>query len=298
MNLYHPRHWPSWIGVGMLRQLARVPYPLACRLGRRLGRLLRRVARSRERIARRNLELCFPELDDGAREILLARHFELLGISLFEVAQAWWAPRERLESLVEISGLEHLQKASENGKGVLLLSAHFTSLEISGRLLSLHAPFDAMYRQSMNPVIEWAMARGRRSFCDDIIPRDAVKQMLRRVRGGHTVWYAPDQNTQRKKAVFPTFFGHTASTTPATHKLARMTGAAVVPFMAVRKDDDSGYRLVIEPPLQGFPGNDALTDTQRINDIIERWVRAYPEQYLWIHRRFRTRPTPEEPRLY
>lgn len=298
MKLYHPRHWPSWIVVGVLRLLAFVPYPAACRSGRILGRLLRRIAKSRERVARRNLELCFPDIDGDTCEALLAEHFELLGISLFEVALAWWAPRERLESLVEIRGLEYLQQASEKRKGVLLLSAHFTSLEISGRLLSLHAPFDAMYRQSENPVIEWAMARGRRSFCDDIIPRDAVKQMLRRVRGGHTVWYAPDQNTQRKKAVFPTFFGHAASTTPATHKLARMTGAAVVPFMAVRKDDDSGYRLVIEPSLADFPGADALVDTQRVNNIIERWVQEYPAQYLWIHRRFRTRPTQDEPRIY
>lgn len=298
MNLYHPRNWPTWIGVGVLRMLALLPYPLACRLGRWLGRLVRQFARSRERIARRNLELCFPEFDNAAREHLLRQHFELLGISLFEVALAWWGARGRLEPLVEIKGLEHLRAASERGKGVLLLSAHFTSLEISGRLLSFHAPFDAMYRQSENPVIEHAMATGRRSFCDDIIPRDAVKQMLRRVRAGHTVWYAPDQNTQRKKAVFPTFFGHAASTTPATHKLARMTGAAVVPFMAVRKPGDSGYLLLIEPALEDFPSDDVLADTQRVNDIIERWVREYPEQYLWIHRRFRTRPTPEEPRLY
>ena len=298
MNLYHPRYWPSWIGVALLRLLAYVPYATACRLGRGLGRLIQRLGGSRRRIARRNLELCFPELDDSARERLLHAHFEVLGVGLFEIAHAWWGKDADLRPLVEISGLENLQAAAARGKGVLLLSAHFTSLEIGGRFLSMHMQFDAMYRQSDNPVFEWLLSRNRGRFCGEIIPRDSTKQMLRRIRAGHIVWYAPDQNTQRKKAVFPTFFGHIAATTPATHKLARLTGAAVVPFMAVRKDNDEGYRLVLEPPLDDFPTEDAVLDTQRINDILERWVRTYPEQYLWIHRRFRTRPTLEEPRMY
>ena len=142
------------------------------------------------------------------------------------------------------------------------------------------------------------MASSRARGCGELIPRHAAKLVLRRLRDGHIVWYAPDQNTQRKKSVFVRFFGHLASTTPATHKLARLTGAKVVPFMAARKPSGSGYRLIIEPALEDFPTDDVITDTQRVNDIIERWVREYPEQYLWIHRRFRTRPAGDDAKIY
>jgi len=243
--------------------------------------LARRLASGRAEIAARNLELCFPELDRAARARLLAAHFQSLGISLFEIPFTWWGSDRRLESLAEISGLDNLTEAMDAGGGVLLLSAHFTCLEIAGRLLIRHVPFDAMYRPSENPVVEYVMANARKRGCDELIPRHAARNVLRRLRTGHTVWYAPDQNTQRKKSVFVRFFGHLASTTPATHKLARLSGAKVVPFMAVRKPDGRGYRLVLEPALQDFPTDDPVADTQRINDIIERWVREYPDQYLW-----------------
>lgn len=252
----------------------------------------------RARIAARNLELCFPELPAGERERLLEAHFQSLGISLFEIPFSWWGTDRRFESLAEISGLEHLTEAADAGRGVLLLSAHFTCLEIGGRLLTRHVDFDAMYRPSDNPLLEYVISRRRSEGCGELIPRHAAKRVLRRLRSGRIVWYAPDQNTQRKKSVFVRFFGHLASTTPATHKLSRLTGAKVVPFLAVRKPDGSGYRLVIESALENFPTDDVIADTQRVNDIIERWVREYPEQYLWIHRRFRSRPPSEDQQIY
>ena len=296
--LWHPRYWPAWIGFGVLRLITLLPYPVLRRVGASAGGLFRRLARERVRIARRNLELCFPELDDSARADLLERHCRSLGIGLFEIPLAWWAARRRLAPLGDIEGLENLQRAADERKGVLLLSAHFTCLEIGGRILSQHFPFHAMYRQNENPVVERVVAGARRASCAGIIPRDGVKQLLRMLRAGQAIWYAPDQNTQRKKAEFVHFFGHLAATTPATHKLARLTGARVVPFMSVRKPDGSGYRLVLEPVLEDFPTDDVAADTQRINDIIERWVREYPDQYLWIHRRFRTRPRPDDPAMY
>lgn len=296
--LFHPRYWAAWAGFGVLRLTALLPYRLLLATGRTLGRVARPLASSREDIARRNLALCFPDASESERERMLSAHFESLGASLFEFPLAWWGNGSRLDRLADITGLDNLKTASEAGKGVLLLSAHFTSLEIGGRLLSRHFLFDAMYRQNENPVVEHVVAGARRGSCADIIPRDAVKKLLRRLRDGHTIWYAPDQNTARHKGVFVNFFGHTASTTPATHKLAKLTGAKVVPFMAVRKEDGSGYRLVLEPALEDFPSDDVEADTQRINDIIERWVRESPEQYLWIHRRFRTQPVRTEPGIY
>jgi len=297
-QLLYPKHWPAWLGFGLLRLFSLLPYRVLLGLGRGLGWLGRHLARQRTAIARRNIELCFPELTAPERQQMLEAHFASLGIGIFEIALAWWASDRRLAGLAEVSGLENLHAATEQGKGVLLLSAHFTCLELGGRLLTRLVPLDAMYRKTDSAVVEQLTASRRANFSGEIIPRDALKKMLRRLRDGHSVWYAPDQNTQRKKAVFVKFFGHMASTTPATHKLARATGARVVPFKAVRKADGSGYRLSLEPALEDFPSADAEADTQRINDIIERWVREEPEQYLWIHRRFRTRPDHNDPRLY
>jgi len=297
-QLLHPRYWLAWLGLGLLRLVSLLPYSFLLGFGRVLGRTALHLGGTRRRVAERNLERCFPDLTIEDRAELLRRNFESLGMSVFEIGLAWWADSSRLERLADIEGLENLQKAAGQGKGVLLLSAHFTCLELGGRLLSHRFAFDAMYRPTKNPVVGYVMERGRERSCRQIIPREALKALLRSLRGGHAVWYATDQNTQRKKAVFVKFFGHIASTTPATAKLVGMTGAQVVPFLAVRKSDGSGYRLVLEPALQDFPTGDVEADTQRINDIIERWVRKYPEQYLWIHRRFRTRPSREDPPFY
>ena len=297
-KLLHPRHWPAWIGIGLLRALIFLPHPWLMALGRALGGLARRLFPRRVEIARRNLELCFPELDQAARERLVGDHFASLGMAAFEIPLAWWGGDRRFEGLAEISGLENLRAAAGEGKGVLLLSAHFSCLDIGGRFLGRHFEFDAMYRPSNSPVVEHVMSRSRARHCGEIIQREEIKKLLRRLRAGRAIWYAPDQNTQRKKAVFVKFFGHLASTTPATHKLARMTGARVVPFQTVRKADGSGYRLTLEPALEDFPSEDVEADTERVNRIIERWVREDPEQYLWIHRRFRTRPDPGDPKIY
>ena len=297
-NLTHPRTWPLWLAFGLLRAAVLLPHPALVRAGRLLGRLSLPIAKKRAAIARRNLELCFPELDAGARENMLHAHFESLGIALLEFGLAWWGSDRKLQGLAEVEGLDHLEAASSAGKGVLLLSAHFTCLELGGRLLARHFPFVAMYRPSSDPVVRHLMEAARRRVCGEIIPRDAVKQLIRSLRAGNAIWYAPDQNTGRRKGVFVDFFGHRACTTPASARLSSITGARVVPFMAVRKSDDSGYLLRLEPALGDFPSGDLEADTQRTNDIIERWVRQYPEQYLWIHRRFRTRPSRADPDIY
>ena len=297
-QLLHPRFWPSWIAFGVLRLVILLPYPMLMRLGRGLGYALLPLARSRAAIARRNIELCFPELDASAQQRMLREHFASLGIAVMETGLAWWSGERRLAPLGRIEGLEHLEAAAARGKGVLLLSAHFTCLELGGRLLSFRFPFVAMYRPSEHPVVQFLMARGRARACTGIIPRDAVKDVVRSLRAGNTIWYAPDQNTGRRKAVFVDFFGHKAATTPASSRLAAMTGAQVVPFKVLRNADDGGYALTLEPALQDFPGADLETDTQRTNTIIERWVREAPAQYLWVHQRFRTRPARSDPKIY
>jgi KDO2-lipid IV(A) lauroyltransferase len=237
-------------------------------------------------------------MDQDNRERLQKAHFASLGMALLEMPLAWWGSRAQMAKLGELEGLEHLEAAAAEGRGVLLLSGHFTCLEIAGRILMDNFLYHPMYRRMNNPVVEYVVSRKRSTYGVTTIPRNDVKRVIRTLRAGETIWYAPDQNIQRKKAVFVTFFGHLAATTPATHKLARMTGARVVPFMAVRKPDGSGYRLRLQPALKNFPSEDMEADTQLINNIIEVWVREYPEQYLWIHRRLKTRPSPDDPGLY
>lgn len=296
--LLSPKYWPTWLGILCLRLTVFLPFDWQQALGRVLGRLTMRFAPKRRHIAEVNLRRCFPEWDDAKRQAVLLEHFESLGAAIFEMPLSWWGSAQRLRKLAHVQGLKHLELAHEQGKGVILLSAHFTSIEIGGRLLSLYAPFHPMYRSHDNPVIEYVMAGNRRKHCEKAIPRDSVREMIRSLKGNHAIWYAPDQNTQRKASVFVKFFGHLASTNSGTARLAKLTGALVVPFHTARREQGGGYDLVLQPPLENFPTGDLEADTQRINDLIEDWVRECPAHYLWIHRRFRTRPNRGDPPFY
>lgn len=296
--LLAPRFWTTWLAMGLLRALCLLPYRVQLALGRRVGRLALRLARRRRRIAEINLELCFPELSMPERRELLRRHFEALGISLFEISMSWWAPDSKLKPLCHMEGLEYVQRGLEAGNGVILLSAHFLPMDLGARLLLPHQRFNAMYRSHKNPVIEWVMAGSRELHVEQAIPSKSIKQAIRTLKANRVLWYAPDQNTTPREAVFADFFGIPASTNSGTARLARVTGAAVVPYHAVRRADGSGYDLLFEPALDDFPSDNLVADTQRINDRIEGWARRDPEQYLWVHRRFRHRPDPSETRLY
>ncbi len=288
-----PRYWPTWLGLGMLRLLALLPFAWQVRIGAALGCLALRFSPHRCHVTRVNLDLCFPELDAGQRHTLLLKHFESLGIGMLETALSWWGAPGRLRPLTHIEGLEHLHAALAHGKGVILLSAHFTTLEIGGRLLAQHAPFHVMYREHKNPLFEAVMKRARERHYDKAIERSDIRGMLRSLKDNHPVWYAPDQNYGREHSTFVPFFGIPASTITATSRLARMSGAAVVPFFQERLPGGAGYRLRLQPALENFPGDDLEQDTQRVNAVIEAEIRRVPEQYLWTHRRFKTRPPGE-----
>jgi KDO2-lipid IV(A) lauroyltransferase len=251
----------------------------------------------RRHIAETNIRLCFPELTPRARARLVRDHFASLGISMLEVAMGWWASERRLRTLGQVQGLEHLQQALAHGKGVILLSAHFTCLELGGRLLALHAPFHVMYRPHENPVLEHVQRSNREAHFERAIPRDDPRAMLRSLKQNKAVWYAPDQNYGHKHSVFAPFFGVPAATSTATARLARVSGAAVVPFFPIRRGDGRGYDLTLLPALEDFPSDDVAADTARINRLIEDHVRKAPEQYLWAHQRFKDRPA-GSPALY
>jgi KDO2-lipid IV(A) lauroyltransferase len=291
-----PRTWPAWVGIGLFRLAALLPYRPAMRFGAGLGRLtFRFLPRRKKNVADTNIRLCFPELDEGARRSLVKEHARRMGMGAIEIAISWWWPDDRLRTLGRVEGIENLLTPHAQGRGVILLSAHFSSLEIGGHLLGLEAPVQVIYRRNPNPALEFATRRGRERRAAGVMHRDDVKNMIRSLRKGGIVWFAPDQNYRQKNRVFAPFFGIAAATNPATARLAAMTGAAVVPFATIRRPDLSGYDVRIEPPLEDFPTGDPVADATRINAIFERWAREQPADYYWFHRRFKTRPANEPP---
>lgn len=285
-----PGTWPVWFGLGLLRLVCALPTGVALGIGRRLGRLAGRLGARRRAIVRRNLELCFPDLPQNERVALATRHFEALGMSLIEMGFGRWASDRRLLSRTTIEGLEHLLAALNEGRGVILLSAHFTSLEVSGRILKLHVPpYDAVYRKNRSPFITEILRSGRERSAARTIEKRDIKQMVRSLRQGRIVWYAPDQSYSRKGAVVVPFFGVPCMHTTATSTLARLGNAATIPYFSERLADGR-YLLRVLPPLEGFPGDDLVEDTMQYIRALEGQVRRCPEQYYWIHRKFKDLP--------
>ena len=269
--------------------VARIPWPMQRGLGRAVGWVLRNTLRSRADVAARNLGLCLPEMTPLERDALLREHFAALGIGIFEFARAWWGSIAPMRHGLQLEGLEHLQAARADGRGVIVVSGHFTTLEVCGRLLCDHVPLAGMYRPYAQAAMEWAVLRGRLRYAAAMFTKQDVRGAVRHLKRGGLLWYAPDQDPSRGDSVYVPFFGQPAHSLTSTHQLARMSGAAVVLFEHVRRDD-GGYTLRLLPALDGFPSSDATADTARIMAGIESMVRQAPAQYLWIHRRFKRRP--------
>lgn len=291
MRFWRPRFWPVWIGLGLLRLLVLLPYRCQLAAGRALGTLMFMVLRGRRAIADVNLGLCFPELDTEQRRHLLRRHFSSLGIGLFELGLSWWASDRRLKPLVKIDGIEHLRAALSRGQGAILLSCHLSSMELTGRLLQLEVPeLAAIYRRNRNPMVDEILRRGRSRFATTLIPKDSMRQLLRTLKEGRVVWYAPDQSYRRRYSVMVPLFGEPAMTNAALTHIARLSSAPVVPYFPRRLEDGRGYHVNILPVLEGFPTGDLAADASRVTSLFEEWIRLAPDQYYWIHRRFKGRP--------
>jgi KDO2-lipid IV(A) lauroyltransferase len=276
-----------------------LPVRVQAALGGALGALLHALAGSRRRIARRNLALCFPELDDTARRALARAHFRWLGRSLLERGLLWFAPRERLQGLIEVEGDVHLAERTEGA--VMWLVPHFLALEVAGIAVQLFQQRRgcSIYQRQSSPLFDTMMRRGRTRFDDSIlIPRrDSAKPLIRAVRDdGCAFFNLPDMDFGRKESAFVPFFGVPAATLLAPGRLARMLKMTVQPVVAEMREQ-GGWRVRFLAPWTDWPGTDPVADAARMNAWIEAEVRRNPAQYLWVHKRFKTRPA-GEPALY
>ena len=293
--LYHywtPNYWPAWIGFAFLRASCYLPYPLQIRVGKAIGRLAHRVGAERRAIARRNIELCFPELTAQERNKLAREHFEALGASIMEMGLSRWASDKKMTSLTSIIGLHHIQDTLDQGYGVLMVSAHFTALEVCGRAICLHTPaIDAVYRRFRSGLMTEFLATTREVTTRKMIEKNDLKSMIRSLREGTILWYAPDQSYDGKQSALVPFFGVPAMTNTATSTLAKLGKAKALPFFP-RRLPEGGYEILILAPIEDFPSDDAIADTEKFVALLEEQIRRCPEQYYWVHRKFKRRPEP------
>ncbi len=287
-----PRFWGVWLGLGVLRLLHALPIRWQFSLGRMLGKLSYRVATKRRRITQVNLQLCFPEKSAEEKDQICRQHFEDLGVSLFEMMQAWWAPDSFFERIVDFDGLDNLKAAQESKDGLIIITGHFSTLEISGRFLRLQVPqFDAIYRAHRNPLLDQKIRQGRQRSARALIEKSDIRTMVRSLRNGIAVWYAPDQSYRKKYAELLDFFGVPAMTNTATGRLAALGKAAVVPFYCARIPGTLRYKVRFEPALDSDSMDDKQLTEAFINSL-EKATREHPSQYFWVHRKFKERPAP------
>jgi KDO2-lipid IV(A) lauroyltransferase len=287
-----PRHWPMWLLLACMHAAAKLPARWQLRVGRWFGALLRRVKKREERIARRNIELCFRDLSAADQRQLLRRHFEAVGMSFVEMAIGWFTPIERLLARVDIHGREHLERVLAERRGALLTGGHFTPLEVGFAVLEALTPRVAtMYRTQRNAMMDVMIRRGRYRFAKQQIPRDNVRALLRTLRDGYAVGYLPDQTYLGNQSELLPFFGEPAVTNTATSKLASISGCAVLPYF-FRRLPNGRYRVDIGAPLADFPSDSPRRDAERLFGLLEAYIRLAPEQYLWLYKKFKGRPPP------
>ncbi len=292
-SLLHPKFWPSWLGFGVWWFIVQLlPFSWQMAIGARMGLLMARLSPRRSRIARKNMEICMPEASEAEREVMFRRCMESVGKGVLESGMAWFWPKWRFKGLCRIEGLEHLEKAKDDGHGVLFMGIHFTTIEICAAFINQETSIDGFYRPHDNVVYEFLQAWGRTRHNENskVISRRDVRSIVRALRQKRVINYAPDQDYGRRNSIFVPFFGMETATVTAPSQLVRTGKARIIPYVTGREKGDRGYYVKIYPPFEDFAQGDDVADATRINAFIEDRVRENFDQYLWVHRRFKTRP--------
>lgn len=298
-DFLHPRYWFHWLLVGVLRLITVLPLPLIAMLGALLGELLYLLMAGRRHTTLTNLRLCFPEQTPRQRRRVARAHFRAFAQAALVTPIVWWASAARIRRLVATPGIEHFQHALAAKQPVILLVPHFVAMDIAGMVLAPDYRMMTMYKRPKNRFYDYQLRRSRTRFFflqhgRLVERREGIKPVIRGLREGLSFYYLPDQDQGRTGSVFAPFFGVPAATVDALPRLARISGAVVIPCIARQLPWGRGYELRFKPPLENFPSDNVLADTTRMNQIIEDAVRDLPEQYFWVHRRFKTRPVGEQ----
>ena len=295
LSLLAPKQWPKWILVGCLWVVARLPISAVFTTGRLVGFLAYHLAKSRRHITEVNIAKCFPELTKQAQQDLVRENFVHTGIGAVEIALPWLNPSRDLADRFTIEGAEHLNAAHAAGNGIVLVGAHYTTIDITSQPLGAFGFVDVMYRSNKNPVWESLQYNGRRAFFDGVVERSDMRQILKRLKQGRGMWYAADQDYGIKHSVFAPFFGIDTATITMSSRLAGKNKSAVLMLHQFRDLSSQTWTLKFTPVLDNFPSGDDLADATRLNSMLEAELRNVPAQYLWMHRRFKTRPAGEVP---
>ncbi len=289
-SFWTPNYWYLWLFLGLLRLSCLLPYHLQLRIFKAAGRLLYRFDTKRRETARRNIGICLPELSADERDALTLAHYEALGASMMELGLARWGSHEKITAISRIEGAENLTKALDQGEAVILLTGHFTSLELSGLVMQPICPrIAAVFQLHPHEFLTEFLRTTRERVAEQTIESSDVRRMVRSLKSGAALWFAPDQSVRSKQSVLTTFFDEPALNNTATTKLARLGKAIAIPWFLCRRPE-GGYVMTILPRLENFPSNDPLEDTKQFITVLEEAIRRCPEQYIWTYRKFKGRP--------
>ena len=292
-DYWQPCYWPTWLAVACMWILGRVPFSIQSSIARAIAAFLYRAAKDRRHIAETNIRLCFPELDQQQQNKLVQDIFFNNAMGFIETCISWFNLNRKQLKTVQVHGLEHFKQAEAKPNGVLLIGGHYSVLDLAGALISPYMDqLDTVHREHNNPLLNAIQTRSRERFIDQTITRKDMRSVIRNLKKGRTVWYAPDQDYGRKNSVFAPFFGVPAASLRSTGKIAKATGATVMSISYFR-GEQGHYHIYFGKPLDNFPSDDEVADATRINQVIENEILRYPAQYLWLHRRFKTRPDKE-----
>lgn len=290
-----PKHWLSWFGMGIAYLISFLPWSILQMLGALVGRILYSISPRRQKICDVNFRICFPEMTKMERTQLTKRHFESMGKGLLETFASWFQNKNKFASRITYEGEDVLKRALEKGRGCVLISGHFSSLDICGcqvpRILDVHP----IYKLQRNPVMNWIMERQRKAIFSKTIERRNMREVLKSLKKNKAVWYAVDQDYGRPDSVFAPFYGHECATIAHIGRISKMTNAPVVLYDYGRTRD--GYKLIFTE-VENFPTGDDVENATIMNKLMEQSIDSKKEQYFWAHRRFKTQPVEGDPSPY
>lgn len=290
----HPKYWVTWCGIAAMYLLSKLPHRLQMTLATQLGLLMYNLGGERRNITETNINACFPELDSSEKDELIRQSFIANMKGMVETSTAWWGDHKPVLDKLSVHGLQHFEEAKARGKGILLIGGHFSILDLAGPMANSVFDFNYMYRPNNNPLFNAVIERHRMRYSHQKFSKHELSQMTDYIKEGHAVWYGYDQDFGVRRSVFAPFFGIQTATLKAAMWLPRETGATTLMVSQFREPDGS-YSIRFSPILEGIAEDDDITAATRLNKQLEEFIRIHPEQYLWMHRRFRSRPKGETP---